>query len=1541
MESAAEVTASAPAPKRLRLDSVETFEEYQNVVLDMYGPDDNVETDDDDMQADVAFEADGYSDILDKVCKDVAEAFVEPRPVPTAKQRVALQITRWLCNPHSEERNVLNDSIICKLLLGDDAKAHIDGIYLTVFCVWRRQTKFSLKHVRDLTDTVYLTRALVATLSNNKVASEWSAAVAYLAEQENGITAMNTGDGYDMDLRRDAADSPDPWSKRYTALMKYQADFLGKKGKLDTMITHMVNYFQEPPTQLPVVSFTDGCFRFRWGLKWEQIPHSPANLCYIRVPAAMTYKFPEDAVRRQDVFLATCYWNKRGIPPAVLHNADLNYTCLALGGTKEKLPAVAVSLYGAGENGKSMVAASKVRLLGSEEGGCDFVDSKVLFDTTEWRINMGAYLNFLGLIFDEAGNPDEGAGKRCAALAASLVKLLIDRKKVIVRAPYAKEPGQHSWRRTAFFLISNTFPNIPEERSKAWKAWYRRFIVLPMDSAYVASLDDVDPSNGKFLADADLDNFVTSGLYTAMYMKRKVQPHIQRHTEMECITACRHPGAELDEFRQRIIGNAMKNSELPEAEASEPLAEAAAIVDQREPARRAADALYRAGILTFNHSRASKITQLGQPMDRLKNLKSYIESKVFWLHKPQRRTGAANGSVVGYQIPIADIPAGLNPANFSAGRSVYKAEVDYEYAKQYIPNSPWKDYWACAPALRASSSGSFTDFLSYKDPALKGRRVSRACGPMHLPKKPRASLYAAKWVLIDTVNCDMCITQGLKSILLPNVETPVLDKIADSDSRMATLDAMGRTKREVAAVARGKALSESDRANPMMIQLKKDLDIAGRAIEAYRTDLVESVASFEGNWRSSVQSKACQAIEDQQVQRLERALDEREIAVGGLVNDALIVQRKPEPMLREAMAAGEKYVKDELGLTVKFHIEPWPDLSTEDAASESGMPEDAPGEPSAFTRLLAFLLTCDQGVVAIDHFGPHQCIAVSLSMLFRGRNVARIPQFRSPPTLRDVVKSLPEFQVRRAERFEVGGRYLAISENHCIALAWEHDHVICSDPNSACPSIVHGPQLRHLQALCTDASIVIVEVTVRDSIDLDPSDEYEDAAILDLRAGTTSARQPKAKVACRRRPAVKTRMLKKTGGRPSTVNPGGLRVITTPLVKCTKCGSSLALEPRKGKVAEIVSFHGVQQVFHVPKRCICKKGPRKCRLRHWYNFAKVGGTNVSTVFLGAVEGLFVDTGLGFDKTYLEYNEAMQFHGCCSNMAVGRSTKQVFNTKFNDHFREHYGDARVLRLAMEASEQMMLTDCGLVKPRPHSIRASTDEKFVNAFDEWTHKYRFDTEAMDTSSVLVGDGHMKVSSKLCAGDRTPRRTGRPLASGAPKKRTNGWFVVCSAKTGEVAAATTMYDPENNDIAEQTFARALNGGRRVRRQVNCLVYDRMCKLKPHLQGKPSFRNIRHFAVDKLHGKKHGVRCACNPEHVPSLKRRFRGVNTNIAEQTFSWFRRYAHSFNPMSKLRHKFMVLNYLGKHNQFVRAGEASYLSPIVINSKKPRSRPYGC
>ena len=114
----------------------------------------------------------------------------------------------------------------------------------------------------------------------------------------------------------------------------------------------------------------------------------------------------------------------------------------------------------------------------------------------------------------------------------------------------------------------------------------------------------------------------------------------------------------------------------------------------------------------------------------------------------------------------------------------------------------------------------------------------------------------------------------------------------------------------------------------------------------------------------------------------------------------------------------------------------------------------------------------------------------------------------------------------------------------------------------------------------------------------------------------------------------------------------------------------------------------------------------------------------------------------------------------------------------------------------------------------------------------------------------------------------------------------------------------------------------------KMNCLVYDRMCKLKPSMSKKEEFRGNKTWAVDEFHSAQHSSSCKCNSKVVRKNANRLRNVNTVVCEQTFAWFRKYNTTFNRMQPLRHRVLFMNYSAHHNECVLDGAATHLSPMI-------------
>ena len=201
-----------------------------------------------------------------------------------------------------------------------------------------------------MTDVMHLARAYFATLTSESIDGNWTDAASFFVDAVRGMPILLQGLEYDRDAAVDC--DVDRWVTRSKTLMRYQTDFLSTQGKVNQMISMMVNYFQAPRLQEPVLSFVDACLRLVWEKPYEQILHSASNNCYIRIPAKIAHAFDPEHERRQDLFIATCFWKTKGIPAKDIHEVDLSYNCLAVAGTRPTLPAVAAACNGSGENGR-------------------------------------------------------------------------------------------------------------------------------------------------------------------------------------------------------------------------------------------------------------------------------------------------------------------------------------------------------------------------------------------------------------------------------------------------------------------------------------------------------------------------------------------------------------------------------------------------------------------------------------------------------------------------------------------------------------------------------------------------------------------------------------------------------------------------------------------------------------------------------------------------------------------------------------------------------------------------------------------------------------------------------------------------------------------------------------------------------------------------------------------------------------------------------------------------------------------------------------
>ena len=326
-----------------------------------------------------------------------------------------------------------------------------------------------------------------------------------------------------------------------------------------------------------------------------------------------------------------------------------------------------------------------------------------------------------------------------------------------------------------------------------------------------------------------------------------------------------------------------------------------------------------------------------------------------------------------------------------------------------------------------------------------------------------------------------------------------------------------------------------------------------------------------------------------------------------------------------------------------------------------------------------------------------------------------------------------------------------------------------------------------------------------------------------------------------------------------------------------------------------------------------------------------------------MDALFVNAKLAFSKDFLAYHEALTFRGGLSSRAATWAWRKILYPEgdVKERLDRDLNDGKALYLAMR--EFSLLGSC--TSPsllRRIVIGGEVNEASLATYSTWVHQVAYPPKDRASVKAFVMDGHAKVLTRLCKGDRVPRRTGRPRKRKGKKtkrkKLTNGWFMILHT-TGRILAVRQMHDPEDNIVAIGALEEIVE----LYKEAKTVVYDRACKLIYKASKRSKLRRIKAYACDKLHGRKHSKKCICNPHYRKDIAKAIRRINTSVCEQALAWFRVYASIFNNMNPIRQKFYVLAYARAHNEMVSAGDTDHLNPTAKTCKirKRPSTSYAC
>ena len=192
------------------------------------------------------------------------------------------------------------------------------------------------------------------------------------------------------------------------------------------------------------------------------------------------------------------------------------------------------------------------------------------------------------------------------------------------------------------------------------------------------------------------------------------------------------------------------------------------------------------------------------------------------------------------------------------------------------------------------------------------------------------------------------------------------------------------------------------------------------------------------------------------------------------------------------------------------------------------------------------------------------------------------------------------------------------------------------------------------------------------------------------------------------------------GAGPSADDADTLR-ITTPVRVCVECSSPLA--PAHEVAGRVYTLSGLRQVVVTTKRCSRKS----CRAHHHYNYRKVDGQKTHSLPLEDLEYVFANSKVGFERTFLDYHDALQFRGGISHNAIEFAQSQTLWEDAEQHCRWHreYASAQLYYSVVLESNEMWAKSTEATRRRTFNIDIDNplSNNFLADYQDWWHKHQF--------------------------------------------------------------------------------------------------------------------------------------------------------------------------------------------------------------------------
>ena len=310
------------------------------------------------------------------------------------------------------------------------------------------------------------------------------------------------------------------------------------------------------------------------------------------------------------------------------------------------------------------------------------------------------------------------------------------------------------------------------------------------------------------------------------------------------------------------------------------------------------------------------------------------------------------------------------------------------------------------------------------------------------------------------------------------------------------------------------------------------------------------------------------------------------------------------------------------------------------------------------------------------------------------------------------------------------------------------------------------------------------------------------------------------------------------------------QVVVCPLTTCVCAGCSGALTAHLDVESVLYTLEGPVPVIHRQKQCAA----RNCRTCYAYNYRWSNGQKINTVALSDLpeDILFVNPKKAFSLRYLQYHEELLFRGHLSSRAVSDAYHTVHSDRDShivQDFHKLHNTGLFYYMAVREFEVINV----------HTSIVIDDElnpTHLDLYESLCFASLFPPPDRRKVTALVIDGHQKV--KMQCEEAPTKRAGRPRKSlTTVGNYTNGWMVACDPTSGRILGLTSMFEPEDNEVASRTIEKILW----LYPKMDCLVYDRACSFKACAENNEDLQQIQFYCVDAFHAYTHSKNCPCNP--------------------------------------------------------------------------------